>query len=181
MIALLFHSLVPEKGGLKSTWGGRNQCFKEMAQLRGPGVSGSSQLPPAPHPPLPLILCPLALTWEPGLPTEDVRREAEELHAIDDKGEGGQVLDVVTVHRKLQRRQWPGRLISPLRGPAIPITRQPPGVLLEILNLLLDQSCNTDTCNYLQGLAYRTSKCKLLYRGWVVGGPESSFLKTCLS
>lgn len=39
-----------------------------------------------------------------------------ELHPVDDEGEGGQVLDAVTVHNKLQREeQGPGCLISHLR------------------------------------------------------------------
>ena len=36
-----------------------------------------------------------------------------EMHPIDDEGEGGQVLDVITVHKKLQREeQDPGGLIA---------------------------------------------------------------------
>lgn len=74
-------------------------------------------------------LCPLAQPAGTRTYTEDVGGGRQrELHAIDDKGEGGQVLDIVTVHRKLQRGTAPGRLISPLRGPAIPITAAP-GVL----------------------------------------------------
>lgn len=31
-----------------------------------------------------------------------------ELHAIDDEGQGGQILDAVTVHEKLQEESVPG-------------------------------------------------------------------------
>lgn len=46
-----------------------------------------------------------------------------ELYIIDDEGEGEKVLDVVTVHKKLQRKeQGPGYLISHLTMPVNPVT-----------------------------------------------------------
>lgn len=46
---------------------------------------------------------------QPGTRTyiEDVGRGRQrELHPVDDEGEGGQVLDVITVHEKLQRNRF---------------------------------------------------------------------------
>lgn len=49
-----------------------------------------------------------------------------ELHTIDDEGEGGQILNVVTIHKKLQREeQGPDCLIYHLRVAANCVTSGP--------------------------------------------------------
>lgn len=49
-----------------------------------------------------------------------------ELHTFENEGEGGKVLDVVTIHKKLQRdEQGPGYLISHLTVPVNPVTSAP--------------------------------------------------------
>lgn len=58
--------------------------------------------------------------------SEDVRGIWQgEPHTTDDEGQGGQALDIVTVHHKLQRGTGPRGLIAHLRGPVSPSSEPP--------------------------------------------------------
>lgn len=117
-----------------------------MAQLRGPSVSGSSQLPPTPHPPPSLTFCPLVQPAGTRTYIEDVGGGWQrELHTIDDEGEGGQVLDVVTVHRKLQRGTAPGSPHLPAKRTCQPHHCSPWGPGPEPQVCSWTGGCNTNT------------------------------------
>ena len=131
------------------------QGIRKWRKVRRPSVSGYPPLPPSPHPhpPSPTlpIVSPLSQPAGAGTYIEDVGSGWQrELHTIDDEREGGQALDVATVHEKLQRGTGPRMPHLPPERTCQPHHLSPSGPGPEPQACFGTGGCNTNTARVTQ-------------------------------